>query len=95
MFMKDILVNYFLPIKEVKSSIDFEISSFHSYNIICMTIGKRSSLSGLVERKRHVRNTWGKLYANEDFPLRMTHKTTRDEMIPDIDLPEKILTESQ
>ena len=58
-----------------------------------MTIGKRSSLPELVERKLDERKKWETLYANDDFPLWLTHKTNRDKMIPDMDLPEEILTE--
>ena len=58
-----------------------------------MVVGKRSSSSELVERNLDVRNAWEKLIPNEDSLLRLTHKANRDEMIPDMDLPEEILTE--
>ena len=58
-----------------------------------MATGKRSSLLELAERKLDVRNMWRKLFANEDSPLSLTYKITRNEVIPDMDLPEEILTE--
>ena len=73
--------------------INFRINASDTHKFICLTVGKRSLLPYLANRKLNDGNMWENLFANEDSLLRLTCKITRNEVIPDRGLPEEILTE--